>query len=145
MQDRNLTSANSVFTMQVDGLFPAPVVIEGYSTDRAFEAAPVETGEVQMGVDGKMSAGWIPNPIPLDVFLQATSKSNDYFEQIDAAETAQRTKLKIRAVISIPSLGKQYTFQKGYLVKVPRLPNAGKVLQPRNYQIMFERAEVSNI
>lgn len=143
--DRNLTSANSTLVITAAGLYPTPISIEGYSVDRAFEAGNVETGETQMGVDGHLSAGWVPAVNKFDIFLQANSKSVDVFENIDAAETAQRTKIRIDGVIAIPSTGKQYTLEKGYLTNVSRVPNSARVLQPRNWSIVFEKIQASNI
>ena len=48
MSDTTITSANSVFTIVVPGLFPAPVQLRGYAVDKAFTAT-IEIVELGLG------------------------------------------------------------------------------------------------
>ncbi|MGP1609516.1 MAG: phage tail fiber protein, partial [Burkholderiales bacterium] len=60
--NKTLTSSNSVLALVVAGLFPVPVAIQGYATDRSITTEALGLAEVQMGVDARMSAGYTPNP-----------------------------------------------------------------------------------
>ena len=73
--DTTITSANSVFTIVIAGLFPAPVQLQGYASDKAFTTEALDLAEVQMGVDGRMTAGFVPNPTKQTITLQADSPS----------------------------------------------------------------------
>lgn len=90
MADTTITSANSVFTIVIAGLFPAPVQLRGYATDKAFTTEAVDLAEVQIGVDGRMTAGYTPMPVKQTVTLQADSPSKDIFAAlIQATKTAR--------------------------------------------------------
>ncbi len=57
-----LTSANSVLMLTVGGVFSVPQKIEGYASDSAFTFDAAKPAQVTMGVDGRMSAGYVPVP-----------------------------------------------------------------------------------
>ncbi len=69
-------------------IFAAPVRIQGYSADNVTTAADVTNSETPMGVDGRLSAGWVPAIIVQNITLQGDSESNDLFENWAAAERA---------------------------------------------------------
>jgi hypothetical protein len=70
-----ITSANSSFAITVPGVYSAPQSVQGYATDDAFAAEAVEKVETLMGIDGKLSAGYIFNPYKMTITLQADSGS----------------------------------------------------------------------
>ncbi len=133
-----LTSANSVLTLGVANLFNVPVKIEGYAADDAFTATDVETGETLMGVDGNLSGGFTPYPVPIEITLQSDSASILFFETLIDAEAIAREKYIINGSILIPSVGFIYALTRGFLGKVTRLPGAKKILQPRKFEITFQ-------
>ena len=45
----NITDANSVVILSVDGLYPAGVQIQGFSTDTAWTAGDSQIAETRMG------------------------------------------------------------------------------------------------
>ena len=138
MSDTTITSANSVFTIVVPGLFPAPVQLRGYATDRAFTTEAVDLAEVQMGVDGRMTAGFVPNPVKQTITLQADSPSKDIFTVlIQAMETAREVYF-VSGSIALPSTGEAFTLTRGILTNAKQIPDAQKVLQPVDYVITWE-------
>lgn len=143
--NRNITSADSVFTLAITGLYPTPVSIGGYASDRAFETDAVDVAETVMGVDGNMSAGWIPNTTMQTVTLMPDSQSSDIFENWDRVETSRRTKLFATGEIQIPGTGRRYTLTKGVLKRVTRVPSAAKTMQARPFVIEWGSVTVSAI
>lgn len=135
---RSLTSANSVFILTVPGVFPAPVQIQGYSADDQFTADAVDVAETSMGVDGKMSAGFVPFITPINITLQADSESADLFELWLGAQQTIREIIFGEAVITIPGIGKTYACHKGVLKQVKLFPDGKKTLQPVSYQLHWE-------
>ena len=133
-----ITAANSTFMLSVDNLFNVPVQMQGYAADDAFASEDVEFVEKYMGVDGKMSAGWIPYIVMFDFTLQADSDSNKILDAIIATEKVLREKLTLQVTIILPSTSMVYSFTKGYLDKGPVMPSAGKVLKPRKYSLAFQ-------
>lgn len=138
MSDTTITSANSVLTLIVPGLFPAPVQIHGYSTDKMFATEAIDLAEVMMGVDGRMTAGYTPVPVPQTITLMADSPSRDIFTAIIQAIKTAREIFYLGASLSLPSTGEVFSFTRGVLKNVKQIPDAQKVLQPIDYQIVWE-------
>ena len=128
-----ITSANSVFSITVPGLFDTPVQLQGYSADKAWDTSPVVLTETQIGVDGRKTAGLVFNPVKQSISLQADSPSNLIFEAIFAAQLAARDVYYIYAVIDLPATGQSYICNKGTLEDYNSVATAGKVLQMRDY------------
>ena len=138
MDNSTITSANSVFTLVVAGLFPAPVQLRGYACDKAFTTEAVDLAEVQMGVDGRMTAGFVPNPVKQTITLQADSPSKDIFTAIIQAMKTAREVFYISGSISLPSTGESFALTRGILTNAKQIPDAQKVLQPVDYVITWE-------
>ena len=139
MDNSTITSANSVFTIVVAGLFPAPVQLRGYASDKAFTTEAVDLAEVQMGVDGRMTAGFVPNPVKQTITLQADSPSKDIFTAMIQAMKTAREVFYISGSIALPSTGESFTLTRGILTNVKQIPDAQKVLQPVDYVITWEQ------
>lgn len=142
---RTLTSANSVLTLNIPGVFPIPVGIEGYAADDAFAVEAFDLAEAVMGVDGKMSAGYTPNVKKLTVTLQADSPSVEVFDAWRQAIESAREVFFSEITITIPSVGKTYNLRKAILSNAMSLPPAKKILQPLPYVISFESVDVALI
>ena len=138
MDNSTITSANSVFTLVVAGLFPAPVQLKGYASDKAFTTEAVDLAEVQMGVDGRMTAGFVPNPVKQTITLQADSPSKDIFTAMIQTMKTAREVFYISGFIALPSTGESFTLTRGILTNAKQIPDAQKVLQPVDYVITWE-------
>lgn len=138
MSETTITSSNSVFTLVVAGLFPSPVQLQGYSSDRAFMTEAIDLAEVQMGVDGRMTAGFTPNPTKQTVTLQADSPSKDIFTALIQAMKTAREVYYISGSIALPSTGESFTLTRGILTNAKQIPDAQKVLQPLDFVITWE-------
>lgn len=138
MAEKTITSANSVFTLVVAGLFPAPVQLQGYASDKAFLTEAVDLAEVQMGVDGRMTAGYTPMPVKQTVSLQADSPSKDIFTALIQAMKTAREIYYITGNIVLPSTGETYAMTRGVLTNAKQIPDAQKVLQPMDFVITWE-------
>ena len=138
MDNSTITSANSVFTLVVAGLFPAPVQLRGYASDKAFTTEAVDLAEVQMGVDGRMTAGFVPNPVKQTITLQADSPSKDIFTVLIQAMKTAREVYFVSGSIALPSTGEAFTLTRGILTNAKQIPDAQKVLQPVDYVITWE-------
>lgn len=145
MADTTITSANSVFTLVVPGLFPAPVQLHGYATDKAFTTEAIDLAETQMGVDGRMTAGYTPVPVKQTVTLQADSPSRDFFTALIQATKTAREVFFLSGSITLPSTGESFSLTRGILTNGKQIPDAQKVLQPVDFQITWESVNRSVI
>lgn len=143
MENTTITSANSVYTLIVAGLFPAPVQLHGYSSDKAFITDALEMAEVNMGVDGRMTAGYTPTPTKQTISLQADSPSRKLFTAIIQATKTAREVFYISGSISLPGTGESFTLTRGILTTGKQIPDAQKVLQPVDYIITWESVNAS--
>lgn len=138
-----ITSANSVLTLGMKNLFPLPQKIEGYSIDDAWMLQEVETGEHQMGIDGKLASGFTPYPVPLEINLLASSDSNLLFDALIEAERISKEKYELFGSLLVPSINRVAVMSVGYIGKVSLMSAAKKVLQPRKFEITFETVTIA--
>lgn len=134
---KTITAANSVFNLIILPIYPVPQTLQGYSADAAFETDAVEPSEVVMGVDGIMSAGYVPVVTKQTIHLMPDSPSSDLFENWILAQKVAREIYYANAFISLPSIGRKYVLTQGVLSSVAQLPSARKVLQARAFVITW--------
>ena len=134
----DITSANTVLILSVPLLFPAPVQIQGFSTDDIFTVAPVVPIETMMGLDGNLSGGYMPTKKEMEIVLMASSPSNAFFDAIQAFQDANFVALSLFGSLSLPSNGRFFSLNNGFHTRYPPTPDARKVLQPRRFQITWE-------
>lgn len=135
---RTLTAANSILTLSIPGLFDSPVLIQGFATDAVSDTDSVQPAETMMGVDGNLSAGWIPVPIVQNYNIQADSDSIDIFEQWYQTQQQIQEILRANGMFVVQSLGVKYTHRRGILTGYVPTANLQKVAQPRKFSITWE-------
>ena len=135
---RTITSADSVFIIGSDDFALAATQIEGYAADAAFAMDAQETAEVVLGVDGKMSGGWVPRMYTQTITLQADSPSIDIFDAIVLAQDANKTVYRLSGTITLPGTERSYTLSRGMLTSYTAMPDAQRTLQPRTFVITWE-------
>lgn len=134
----SISSANSVFMLAVNTVYPVPQMLQGYSTDDAFDADAIEPAEVRMGVDGKLSAGFVYVPVRIGVTLQADSPSVQIFDTWYAAQKALSDVYFANGLIRLPSLQRSYVLSNGILTGYVPLPSAKRTLDPLKFMVTFE-------
>lgn len=135
---RFLTAADIVITLSVPDVFPAPFQLQGFATDDVFDTDDLDIAETQMGVDGNLSAGFVPREVKQRFMLQADSLSIDYFEQIYAAQVQQGRVFPFTGVQRIPAVEKAYNGSRGFLTGYKPTPSGKKTLQSRAFGITWQ-------
>lgn len=138
MAGRDITNANSVLMLSVTGLYSSPQQLQGYAADDVFDTEVIDAAETMMGIDGKLSAGFVFVPVDWSITLMADSDSNDIFDNWYAAMKAAKAPYFANATVLLPSVGKKWAMSNGVLSKYPPMPNGKKVLQPRKFTIRWE-------
>jgi Tail fiber protein gp32 len=132
----DITSANSVFTLNIPDVFSTPQTLQGYATDDGWATETVEIAETMLGVDGIMSYGYLPFIIHQTIVFQADSISiPDTMEAWISAEIAVRGKYRADGTLVIPSLNKVYQLGNGVITRMTPVPAGKRVLGPQTYQI----------
>lgn len=145
MPSQTITSANAVFTLTVPGIFPAPIQLQAYSADRAWQTDNQETTESQIGVDGVKASGWVPAMVKQTVTLLANSPSRSLFNAIARAQKANHDAIVFQGTIVLPSTGESYSCINGTLKSYKPLQDAAKVLGPTDYEIEWQDIQPSLI
>lgn len=135
---KTITAANTVYMLTIPGVYNTPVQLQGFSADDIFSTDPVVNAEAIMGVDGYMSAGYVPAMTAQSITLQADSDSNLVFENWSQYQKRDMEIYYAQGLVRLPSLKQQWTLRKGVLTSYPSIPDAGKTLRPRRYQITWE-------
>ena len=139
-----LTTANSTLAMTTEALYTSAQRVQGYAADDAFDFEAVENGEYSMGIDGKLSAGFVFNAIPFTMTLQADSPSLGLFENIWSYEYSNRTKLTQNVTVTLPAVSKRYELKNGFMQSY-KAPSGKKILQPAVVVFTFNTLQVSPI
>ena len=132
----DITSANATVALSVGGLFS--VNLENFSADSSFTSDTVQAAETRMGVDGHMAAGFTPAIKTITINLEAGSPSTEYMQLLRQVQEVNMKPYKVNMVISIPSIGKRYTFSDGVLQSYKDLPDGQNVLSPTQWVFHFE-------
>jgi hypothetical protein len=133
----DITSANATVAMSVaEGLFS--INLENFSADSSFTSDTVQAAETRMGVDGHMAAGFTPAIKTITINLEAGSPSTEYMQLLRQVQEVNMKPYKVQMVISIPSIGKRYTFSEGVLQSYKDLPDGQNVLSPTQWVFHFE-------
>lgn len=139
MSNLSITAADAKILLSITGLFDVPQLLQGFSVDDVFDVPSLSRKEVQMGVDGHMSAGFINVVVPMGIMLNADSPSNLLFEAWDAAEVALQGTYFANGIVRLPAIQRTYALTKGVLTEYSPAPAAKKVLQPRKFTITWEK------
>ncbi len=132
----DLTAANVSIALTIPGVFDTPQIIKGFATDDVYDFDEIESVEAVMGVDGILSGGWTWKPQPQRFMLQANSPSAIIFDTWQQQQAATRQTYPASGVVRAPSLGLKFLQTNGLLTGY-KLPGAKKLMQPRNFRIMW--------
>lgn len=134
----SITSSDAIFMLGVSGLFTVPQQLQGFSADDIFDTEAIEPAEIQYGLDGRISAGFVPTPVKQTVTFMADSPSVDLFDTWYTQQRAERSIFMATGIITLPSRGKVYTLINGVLTSYVPIAAAKKTLQPVAYGITWE-------
>jgi hypothetical protein len=137
----SITSANAVVTYAQTTLFPIPQQIEGFGPDDIFDVDQIRSIETIMGVDGFLSAGFVYVEVKQNVTLQADSLSNDFFDILWTQMQAAQDVYPLSGVILLPSIGTKFTMTRGFLTGYKPVPDGKRTLQPRRFELTWNRVQ----
>lgn len=133
----NITAANAVIIMTVEDLFPAGVRLEQFGTDQALDGDEHEYAQARMGVDGELAAGFVPNPWPVTITLEASSPSLKVMQTLAQAMRTNRRTYEVSLTVTVPSLNQVHTYRDGVLTGGKDFPGIKKTLDPTTWRFTF--------
>jgi len=138
MLNTTITSANAVLTLLVPPIYSTPFQIQGFASDKAFAMESIQTAEVNMGVDARLTAGFTPMPRKQTISLQADSPSKAFFMQVYRAMQIAKEVFYFSGNLLLTSTNESFTMTRGILTDMPISPDGQKVLQPMDFIITWE-------
>lgn len=135
----SLTAANAVITLTIPGVFNRPQQLQQFAVDDVADVDTLTVAETAMGVDGELSGGYVFNAVKYVYTLQANSRSNFVFDQWKAAQDAEQDTFEANGLLALKSLGTKWTWTRGFLTEWKPAPDVKKILQPRKFQITWQR------
>jgi hypothetical protein len=135
---KTITSANASFILALTGLFPAPIQISGFAADDMFSTDPQKPTEVVMGVDGKLSGGFVKHQTVMKIKLSPDSNALYYFDAWVAAQNVANDAFSASATITMPGNGSKYLLVNGWITSYKNMPDAKKLLQAQEIEITWE-------
>ena len=135
---QDITSANAALIISCPGVFQAQQ-IQGFASDDVYAVDPLEIGQTVMGVDGQLSAGFVFNPVSVKYSLQAGSPSVTLFDTLYQQSLQNEQVYWLQGSIRLFSTNNKYTLTNGVLTNYPPVPDAGKILKPRVFTVVWER------
>lgn len=133
-----ITAANAIIMISIRGLFPIPQQLQGFATDDVSDTDMLESAEVLMGVDRRLSGGFVAVPFKQNYSLQADSASILIFDSWWAAQQAAGEVFPANGIIVINAIGKKWVLTRGFLTGYKPLPDIKKLLQPQKFSITWE-------
>lgn len=140
----SLTAANAVITIAQATLFPIPQQLQGFATDDVTDVDPAKILEALMSVDGILSFGYVWTERRQSITLQADSASNAVFDTISRQQEAAQNVYPLNGIIVLPSVGLKFVLINGGLETYKPIPPVKKILQPRTYNIVWNRIVPAN-
>lgn len=134
----SITSANSMILLAITGVFNAPVALQQFAAQDIFSNDAIHAAETAMGVDGTLTAGFVYAPVPWTVSFMADSPSNDIMDQWYQANRQAVDVFSANGTVLLPSLGKKFNMNKGFLTTYRNMPDAGTTLKSRAFVITWE-------
>lgn len=138
MASNDITSANAVLILSAQGVFNTPQQIQGFASDDVYSVDPLEIAETSMGVDGQLSAGFVYNPVKVGYSLQAGSASIAIFDALYIQSRKTQSIYFLNGSITLKSTGVKYSLVNGVLTTYATMPDGGKILKPRKFNITWE-------
>jgi hypothetical protein len=135
----SLTGANSVIMISIPGLFPTPQQLQGFAADDVFDVDQVKRAETLMGVDGKLSGGFVYEEVKQTFALQADSPSVFIFETWDAAMLASGDVFSATATVILSGIRTVFNCGPGFMISGSPMPSVKKLYQPRKWTVAWER------
>jgi hypothetical protein len=134
----SITAANAIIQLAFAVIFPTPQQIQGFAEGDVFDATSIKLSEVQMGVDGQQSAGFVWSSRPITFHLLADSASNLVFDEVADQMQANQTTYPASGEITLDT-GEKWTMINGAFTDYMWVPPAKRLLMPRAHTITFQK------
>lgn len=135
---KSITSANSQLAIVIPALSIGSAPVQGFAVDNAFMNEAIKLAEASRGVDGRLSAAYLPVPVTLKISLRADSPSKQIFDDLANYMFSNQEIAYVEVFLALPATGEGYTFTKGVMTSYAGTPAGKKALEDVEYEFTFE-------
>lgn len=135
----SLTAATAVITFSIPGVYDVAQQLQQFAADDIFSTESLQSAEVQMGVDGTLSGGFVFVPVKQKYMLQANSPSVKIFDDWWSASQTALDVFSCLGNITLKSINSKWNLVNGFLTSYSPMPDAGKLLKPRSFEITWQQ------
>lgn len=134
----SITGATSSIAISVNTVFPSPQTLFGFEADNVFETEAIDSAEFYMGVDGKLSGGFVFVPVRQTIMLQADSPSCALFDIWWSSMQSNKDVFFANGVANLFAISQKWQMNNGLLTSYKPMSDVKKLLQPRHFTITWE-------
>lgn len=145
MLNMEITSANATAILIVEDLYPAGIVLQGFTSDQSVSTDDRTVAEARMGVDGHLAAGYTPTPVTVTIGLEANSPSRAQLANVLEAMQLNMRTYTCALQFTIPSIKKEFYYTNGVMLAGHPAPDGRKVLDPTQWRFVFESQKSQNL
>jgi hypothetical protein len=135
--NRTLTAADAILMMTVDTIYPAPFRIKGFAADDVTNMDAVDNAETSMGVDGRLSAGFVFRPLARPSRCKPTAKRTTFSRRGRSMNARRAASISRARPSGHCHRAPVYLRARRAAVLHPD-PRRAITLQPRSYVIEWE-------
>lgn len=135
---KQITAANVKMVLVADILYPTGKNIDGFANDSLRSLDDLTLSESVMGVDGKLSHGFVKNPVTINLDLMPDQQGYKTFDNISQHMRTFNTILTLSLTIIDPTLNKKYTLTNGALTSWKAMPDATSTMQASTATMTFQ-------
>lgn len=127
----------------VSPLIGVPLSLEGLTSDSPFKFSSKSLVETVTSFEGTVYGGYLPDAhqVELEINFVAASSSLAILQSLAKVMQVQREALKFNGTMIIPSLGKNYNLNNGYLTQWQAITNHQKTLSAVPCKFIFESVD----
>lgn len=141
----DITSANTIVTLQADGLIPNPVRLEGFAEGGIADIGEIKHTESKLGCDGGMAVGWVPCKKTVNITLMGNSPSRVYLAKINNYMNSNKQTIPMNITVESPTMGCRYIFKNGTIDASNYAPAFKKTIEDTKMSFVFAEMLVENL
>lgn len=136
---KTLTNANSTLKFQCEGVYDQMTLASDFGADNRTQADARTIAESRVGVDGKLSVGYVANSQNFTVTLQPNSPTIEAFRNIMRHFDNNMEVIVMNFEQDYPSVRRKATFS-GTMTSAPSMSGGGKLLAEETFTFVVDRA-----
>lgn len=137
----NITSANASISI-TSAL--GNLDFDKFSADSALSAEAVKCVQTRIGVDGQISAGYVPTIKHFTVDFEASSSSIPYLMNLAQLIETSKTPQPVVITVTLPAIGKKFVCS-GYLTDYPSMFTVKNLIDPMQFGFDISTPVMLNI